>query len=130
MEIERHLMNDPAIVFPMHQVGPSVIDDCDVLDIYGDFEHVIYWYETNGFEGAGIAIGKKKDGSYSLHNLSHEAHHGPTEFWCIEAQPNLTEQDIFVATAFNIVFKGEFEGFEDDCRMAISDKITELKFGE
>ena len=123
-------MTSVDVSFETHKVGPNPLEDVQVSDIYGKLSWVVYWYATNGFEGVGQAVAKQYDGRYQLHDLSHDARFGPTEFWVTDAKRNLTDNDVFVSSAFELVFEGEFKGFEEDCRIAISDKVTQLEFRE
>ena len=123
-------MTSDVVVCPFFKVGPNAIEDSQVAYIYGNLAWVVHWYKTNGFEGAGQAVAKQSDGRYQVHDLIHDARFGPTEFWITDAKKNLTGKDVFMSSSFDLVFEGDFEGLEEECRLAIEEKISELESRE
>lgn len=62
----------------IYQVGPDLPYDLDEND--ERFEWVVFWYENEGYDGSGEAIGLcKQDGLLYIKNLEHCSCYGPMD---------------------------------------------------
>lgn len=65
----------------VYDVGPHSLDSWELDAIPGDRVWVVVWYESDYYEGSGLAAALRPDGDIEYKDLGHCSCYGATDGW-------------------------------------------------